>query len=249
MLSGQNQKNLITLEQYIKENKMIGYKEFIHEASTIKINIEDIQDKFSDGGEQEQDDFFYFIDSLKQYGLKDKDWSYADDSIIEIPAKFKKFTKSWNVELVTEAKQSTRILIMLDKLVVRNKLTNKDSKKAYKVLAKIFGDNIADAEAEDVLEILKDEGLINEVAIAESESWSDDGKIRYFDNMELITAIVTLSTEGKLRNVKSKDFKEWAKVLRLQKEIRGMNQSEMWDVFSGFVANNWKPKMKKWGLI
>jgi hypothetical protein len=83
----------------------------------------------------------------------------------------------------------------------------------------------------------------------EVESWSEDGKIRYFDNMDLITTIVTLSAQGKLKDVKSKDFKEWAKILRLQKEIRGMNQSEMYYVFSGMVTNNWKPKMKKWGLI
>jgi len=82
---------------------MIKFSKFVNEEKTLKVNVSDLIGTYSDGQEQENDDFFYFIDSLKQYGLKDKDWSYADDSIIEIPTKFKKYTKSWSVSLTEGA--------------------------------------------------------------------------------------------------------------------------------------------------
>jgi hypothetical protein len=63
-------------------------------------------------------------------------------------------------EIVDEVKQSTRVLIFLDKLVVRNRLDNKDSKKAYKILADIFGENINDAELEDIIDVLEKSGLL-----------------------------------------------------------------------------------------
>ncbi len=58
------------------------------------------------------------------------------------------------------SKQSIKILLFLDKLVVSNRLDNKDSKKAYKILVNIFGENIDKAELEDVIEILEKEGLL-----------------------------------------------------------------------------------------
>jgi len=61
-------------------------------------------------------------------------------------------------------------------------------------------------------------------------------------NQDLIDAILELSKRGQLRYVKSKDFKAWAKALNISKEIRGMNQSEMYYVFDGFVANVWRPR-------
>ena len=75
----------------------------------------------------------------------------------------------------------------------------------------------------------------------EAEKWVNP-------NQELIDSIVLLSKHGKLRDVKAKDFKEWAKALNISKEIRGMNQSEMYYVFDGMVANTWRPRAqgRKW---
>jgi len=78
---------------------MASFKELFTESKTIKVDISDLQDTFSDGPEQEDDDFFYFIKQLEQYGMKRKEWSYLDNSTIEIPSKYKKQIKQWSVQI------------------------------------------------------------------------------------------------------------------------------------------------------
>ncbi len=60
----------------------------------------------------------------------------------------------------TIGNQSTKILMFLDKLVVSNRLDNRDSKKAYKILLDIFGDKIGNAEFEEIIKIISKEGLL-----------------------------------------------------------------------------------------
>jgi hypothetical protein len=85
--------------------------------------------------------------------------------------------------------------------------------------------------------------------LVEKKFWSEDGKKRYYDNLDVIKAIVKLSEEDKLKDVKSKDFMAWAKLVGIQREVRGMNQNEMYHIFSSKVANVWRPKLKEWGII
>ncbi len=73
------------------------FKEIL-ESKNIIIDVSDLQDVYSDG-EQEFDDFHYFLKELKQYGLKDRDWTYAGDNIV-IPGKYEKYIKPWNVNIV-----------------------------------------------------------------------------------------------------------------------------------------------------
>jgi len=88
---------------------MIKFKEFMkmNEGSTVKVYVGDLINQYSDGGEQEQDDFYYFTNSLKNFGLKDKDWHYADEEdTIVIPKKYTKFIKSWNVNITESSKNN-----------------------------------------------------------------------------------------------------------------------------------------------
>ena len=71
----------------------------LFESKNIIVDVSWIQDQYSDGQDQEFDDFHYFLQELKQYGLKNKDWTYAGDNIV-IPAKYLRYIKSWNVEVV-----------------------------------------------------------------------------------------------------------------------------------------------------
>lgn len=65
---------------------MSTFRELI-ESSTIKVNISKLGD-----------DFDNFIDQMKQYGLKDRDWHYDGDSVV-LPSKYKKYTFDWSVVL------------------------------------------------------------------------------------------------------------------------------------------------------
>ncbi len=76
------------------------FKEIFAESKTINIDVSELINTYSDGGEQEHDDFYYMLQQLKQYGLKDRDWEYGDGDVIKIPAKYKKELKPWNVKIL-----------------------------------------------------------------------------------------------------------------------------------------------------
>ena len=81
---------------------MRTFKEYaeLNEAKTVEVEVQSLMNHRSDGEFQEEDDFHYFIEELRQYGLKDKDWTYASDGdYIVIPAKYAKHIKHWNVDV------------------------------------------------------------------------------------------------------------------------------------------------------
>ena len=80
------------------DSSVVPFKELV-EGSTIKIDVSRLQGEYS--GSTGFDDFESFIDQMKQYGMKDKDWSYdGKDGIIVIPAKYEKYTKAWHIKKV-----------------------------------------------------------------------------------------------------------------------------------------------------
>ena len=152
---------------------METFKDFISEKTTT-LDISSLQDQFSDGGEQEQDDFYYFITGLKNHGLKEKEWMYTDDNKISIPVKYLKFTKSWDVQVV-EAKDSGSGF----------KNTFKLADREMKLLSKGYGSKW---EKEDGLSLMYDAGehvmtwnrkkgeLYTDFPIKAIENWIKDGE-------------------------------------------------------------------------
>jgi hypothetical protein len=86
--------------EHRESNKMFDFYEMNESNTGVKLDISALVNTFSDGAEQEEDDFFYFINGLKNHGMKDKDWMYDDEDVIIIPSKYLKFTKSWDVKKV-----------------------------------------------------------------------------------------------------------------------------------------------------
>jgi hypothetical protein len=73
----------------------------ILEASKVNLDVSNLIDTYSDG-DQADDDFSLFISNLKQFGMKDSEWEYtdSDETIISIPSKYEKHTKSWKVKRI-----------------------------------------------------------------------------------------------------------------------------------------------------
>jgi len=72
----------------------------IVEAKMVKYDVSQLVNNWSDGPEQEFDDLYYLMDSLKQHGMKDSEWSYVGEDVIEFPAKYVRYTKGWMIDEV-----------------------------------------------------------------------------------------------------------------------------------------------------
>ncbi len=100
---------------------------------SITVDISDLMDTYSDGGEYKTTDFEFMIDELKTYGLKDKDWTYGDDETIIIPSKYKKYLSPWAIKIVTESRDKLKAAYLNKSYSIKDvekKLKEAKAKKA-----------------------------------------------------------------------------------------------------------------------
>lgn len=70
----------------------------LNEAKTVKVEAGKLMGQYSDSA-QEEDDFYFFMEELRQYGMRDKDWKWdgSNDYMI-IPSKYAVHIKHWNLD-------------------------------------------------------------------------------------------------------------------------------------------------------
>jgi hypothetical protein len=67
------------------------------EGKTIKVDFSSLVNTYSDGDSQENDDSYYFFNSLKQHKI---DYERVGDDVIEIPANKWNLVKGWKVKKI-----------------------------------------------------------------------------------------------------------------------------------------------------